>query len=756
MPRRQSSVGSVGSLGSVGSPIDPKLRKKVAVVGSGSAGIAALWALNRSYHDVYMYEASSRLGGHTNTVPWRNGKFETRVDTGFIVLNTATYPNFINFLKRVKVETVPTEMTFGVTRDHGAFEWAGTSLDAVFCQRKNIFSPRMWRMVFDIIRFNQFALDLLMADDENDAAAMNGDSVGAKREETIGDYLEREGYSDAFRDDYLIPMTAAVWSTSPDKCTLDFPAVTLVRFMWNHHLLSTVTARPQWLTLKKCAKSYVDAVMSGFPSNHLFLNTQVTSVTSEEDGRVRVHTASGKSDVYDHVVLATHGDQALQIIEASATPEEREILSAFKTSENSVVLHSDLSLMPASRKAWSSWNYLTLSSPSTGKQNIDQVSLTYNMNILQHIPRETFGDVLVTMNPLHEPNPDTVQAAFTYRHPLYTPEAVRAQKLLPRIQNKRGISYAGAWTKYGFHEDGFSSGLHAAQDHLYAKLPFQWVDSTYSRGRKPSLGLADLLRLDPWNIAEVRGRGGTTTPPALTVSVSAGSPRRAASTTPSPKQTGPNFGAAPSMEQVHAHYRKKNATTAYYTLSVILGTVALSYGSVPLYKMICQTTGWGGQPIRAHGPDVDYSEDGLASRLVPVTSAKRIRVTFSSSVSDVLPWKFTPQQREVRVLPGETALAFYTATNTSDTDIIGVATYSVTPGQVAPYFSKIQCFCFEEQRLNAGETVDMPVFFYLDPDIVNDVNMRGIETVTLNYTFFKAKYDDNGKFKPPVPLDHTK
>ncbi|KAJ0338696.1 hypothetical protein COL922a_005286 [Colletotrichum nupharicola] len=658
MPRRPPSLESVGS---VGSPIDPKLRKKVAVVGSGCAGIAALWALNRSYHDVYMYEAASRLGGHTNTVTWKNGKYETRVDTGFIVLNAATYPNFINFLKRVKVDTVPTEMTFGVTRDHGLFEWAGTSLDALFSQRKNIFSLRMWRMIFDIIRFNQFALDLLMADDENDAAAMNGYSKGARREETIGEYLDREGYSDAFRDDYLIPMTAAVWSTSPDKCTLDFPAVTLVRFMWNHHLLSTISTRPQWLTLKKCGKSYIDAVMHGFPSNHLFLNTQVTQVTSEEDGRVRVHTHNGKSDVYDHVILATHGDQALRIIGSSATPEEKEILSAFKTSENSVVLHSDLSHMPASEKAWSSWNYLTLSSPSTGKQNIDQVSLTYNMNILQHIPRETFGDVLVTMNPLHQPNPDTIQGSFTYRHPLYTPEAVRAQKLLPRIQNKRGISYAGAWTKYGFHEDGFSSGLHIAQDHLYAKLPFQFVDSTYSRGRKPSLGLADLF--------------------------------------------------------------------------------------------ICQTTGWGGQPIRAHGPDVDYSEDGLASRLVPVTSANRIRVTFSSSVSDVLPWKFTPQQREVRVLPGETALAFYTATNTSDTDIIGVATYSVTPGQVAPYFSKIQCFCFEEQRLNAGETVDMPVFFYLDPDIVNDVNMRGIETVTLNYTFFKAKYDDNGRFKAPVPIE---
>ena len=170
---------------------------------------------------------------------------------------------------------------------------------------------------------------------------------------------------------------------------------------------------------------------------------------------------------------------------------------------------------------------------------------------------------------------------------------------------------------------------------------------------------------------------------------------------------------------------------------MILGTVALSYGSVPMYKMICATTGWGGQPVRAPGHggsgggDVDSS-----TRMVPVTTAPRIRVTFNASVSDVLPWKFMPQQREVRVLPGETALAFYTATNRSDADIIGVATYSVTPAQVAPYFSKIQCFCFEEQRLNAGETVDMPVFFYLDPDMLNDLNMRGVNEVTLSYTFF--------------------
>ncbi|PFH57532.1 hypothetical protein XA68_14900 [Ophiocordyceps unilateralis] len=206
-------------------------------------------------------------------------------------------------------------------------------------------------------------------------------------------------------------------------------------------------------------------------------------------------------------------------------------------------------------------------------------------------------------------------------------------------------------------------------------------------------------------------------------------------------------GRTPSMEQMRAYYYKKNNTVAYYMMSVVLGTVAFSYGSVPMYKMICQTTGWGGQPVRAHGGTYDGD---LASRLQPVTTAKRIRVTFHASVSDELPWKFVPQQREVRVLPGETALAFYKAENRGDRDIIGVATYSVTPAQCAPYFSKIQCFCFEEQRLNAGETVDMPVFFYLDPDLLTDLNMRRVESVTLNYTFFKARYDNNGKFRAPA------
>ncbi|KAI1418233.1 cytochrome c oxidase assembly protein CtaG/Cox11-domain-containing protein [Hypoxylon sp. FL1857] len=227
-------------------------------------------------------------------------------------------------------------------------------------------------------------------------------------------------------------------------------------------------------------------------------------------------------------------------------------------------------------------------------------------------------------------------------------------------------------------------------------------------------------------------------------------PRRTITNSATKKQQqAASAASAPSMERMAEYYRYKNRTTMYYTLSIILGTVAFSYGSVPMYKMICQTTGWGGQPVRApgHGPSSSDADFDPASRLVPVTDARRIRVTFNASVSDILPWKFVPQQREVRVLPGETALAFYTATNKSDSDIIGVATYSVTPAQVAPYFSKIQCFCFEEQRLNAGETVDMPVFFYLDPDLLNDLNMKGINEVTLSYTFFKAKYDNNGSFR---------
>jgi predicted NAD/FAD-binding protein len=272
---------------------------------------------------------------------------------------------------------------------------------------------------------------------------------------------------------------------SPTKASL----LTIIR--WNHHLLSTVAARPQWLTLKNGAQSYIDAIMKGFPPNHVFLNTPVGSVTNDYDGRVRLHLENGRTDIYDHVIIATHGDQARELILPGADYEERQILSGFQTSKNTAILHSSLSLMPKSRKAWAAWNYITES--STTSSNVDQVCLTYNMNILQHLPEETFGHVLVTLNPLHLPHPELVQGRYTYSHPLYNSAAIRSQRLLPQIQNTRGISYCGAWTKYGFHEDGFSSGLKVAQEHLGATLPFKFKDSTFSRGKKPVLGIMDLL-----------------------------------------------------------------------------------------------------------------------------------------------------------------------------------------------------------------------------------------------------------------------
>jgi len=264
--------------------------------------------------------------------------------------------NFIAFLKDIKLPTVPTDMTFGVSRDQGLFEWAGTSLSAVFAQKANIFSPRMWQMIFDIIRFNQFALDLLAEEEESesDPTQSNGSAMKIpkpQRQQSIGEYLDQHNYSDAFRNDYLIPMTAAVWSTAPDKASLEFPAITLVRFLWNHHLLSTVTARPTWMTIPGGSKQYISIVMKDFPQSQVHLNTAIKTVRHQDDGRILLRRDDGNEGIYDHVILATHGDQALEIIQDTATPEETAIMSGFKTSINTAALHSDLSVSHRSHRS---------------------------------------------------------------------------------------------------------------------------------------------------------------------------------------------------------------------------------------------------------------------------------------------------------------------------------------------------------------------------------------------------------------------
>jgi predicted NAD/FAD-binding protein len=416
-------------------------------------------------------------------------------------------------------------MTFSVSRDAGALEWAGKNLATIFAQKRNIASKRMWTMLFDIVRFNHYALDLIREEeDEIDLDETAGLNDLSKDQETIGQYLQRGGYSEAFKDDYLIPMIAAVWSTSPDKCALEFPAMTLVRFLsvalwsdmfvstievlmvtrWNHHLLTTIGQRPQWLTVSQGSQSYIDAALKGIPPLHISLSRPVESVTNE-NRKVLLELSNGSRETFDHVVLATHAPTSLAILGDSATQDEKEILSSFQTSRNTAVLHSDTSLMPLRREAWSAWNYLTRSKRAADKTDrtsnptaVDQICLTYNMNILQHIPHSTFGDVLVTLNPITPPDPSTVQGEYQYDHPLYTLSAVKAQSLLPKIQNTRGISYAGAWTKYGFHEDGFTSGIEAAMA-IGGAVPFEVKSSLYSRGHVPALCIRDYaLRASLW------------------------------------------------------------------------------------------------------------------------------------------------------------------------------------------------------------------------------------------------------------------
>ncbi|WVR06843.1 hypothetical protein IAU60_003879 [Kwoniella sp. DSM 27419] len=434
---------------------------RVAVIGTGVSGISALWLLNEySDHEVNIYEKDGRPGGHTNTVEFkRDGKESCQVDTGFIVCNPPTYPNFLRFLQQLKIPLLKTEMTFAVSKDRGAFEWAGEGLGGVFCQLSNVFNPRLYRMLFDVIRFNLFATDLL-------------DQEGDKEGISIGEYLEREGYGEGFRDDYLMPMTGAIWSTPADQAALDFPASTLIRFFHNHHLLQ-LTGKPKWLTVKGGSKKYLDAVLSKLPKENLHLNTEIVAVESHGDG-VTLVEASGQRHVYDHVIMATHSDTTLKLLRngGGLTSDEEKVLAPWRWSKNEAVLHWDEKLMPVRRRAYSAWNYLTLTEgevkkPKSSESEIETVALTYSMNILQHLPESKHGLVLVTLNPPFPVDESKVVARFQYEHPMMTHESVAAQKLLPAIQNKRDISFAGAWTKYGFHEDGFTSSMR-----LLTQAPF--------------------------------------------------------------------------------------------------------------------------------------------------------------------------------------------------------------------------------------------------------------------------------------------
>lgn len=416
-------------------------RQKIAVIGAGISGLASAYFLARA-HDVVLFEAGAYVGGHTNTVDVSLDGKTFPVDTGFLVFNEATYPNLIALLDELGVASYATDMSFGVSLDDGSFEWAGTNLDTVFAQRRRMLSPSFLCMLKDILRFNR--------------AAQINLTASLKHPVSLGELIAAGRYGASFRDAYLLPMAAAIWSSSPADI-LQFPASTFLRFCLNHGLLQ-VNDRPQWRTVQGGAREYVKKILKALPT--VRLNTHVQNVY-KRGSAICVRTENTDED-YDAVVFATHAPQTLQIL-ADASGDERRLLSAARYQANTAYLHTDLALMPRQRKVWSSWNYLGSASNSSDANGAQRsVCVSYWLNQLQALPCKT--DVMVTLNPARPPAAKHLIAQFDYEHPVFDQAAIAAQEALPTIQGKRGIWYAGAWTGYGFHEDGLKSALRIAAD----------------------------------------------------------------------------------------------------------------------------------------------------------------------------------------------------------------------------------------------------------------------------------------------------
>lgn len=423
---------------------------KIGVIGAGIAGLGAAWALSRQ-HDVTVFEANAYPGGHSNTAEVDYDGKRIAVDTGFIVFNNWNYPNIEKLFAHLKVPALKSDMSFSVSvgtgSQRGQLEWNGNTLGSLFAQKRNLLSFRFHRMWRDILRFNRRAVTDL--------------ETGRMAALTLGAYLEREGYSESFMLDYLLPMGAAIWS-APMRDMLDFPAVTFARFFRNHGLLS-INDRPQWSTVQGGSREYVRRLIADSRFD-LKLSTPVRRLSRTPDG-VILHTDAGPVGSFDQILLACHGDQALRILGDAASEQERAILGCFRFQPNRAILHRDLNQMPLRRRAWASWNYL-----SEPRRDLERrVALTYWMNLLQSIDNQY--PLFVTLNPIEEPDPAKVFARFDYEHPLFDRAAIAAQGQLDEIQGRNRLWFAGAWAGYGFHEDGLTAGLRVATA-LGATLPF--------------------------------------------------------------------------------------------------------------------------------------------------------------------------------------------------------------------------------------------------------------------------------------------
>jgi len=411
----------------------------IAVIGSGIAGLSCAHALAQARrHRVTVFEAAGYAGGHTRTVDVTIGGITHPVDTGFLVFNHRTYPRLAELFRQLDVPTVASEMSFSVSLN-GELEWAGNNLTSVFAQPHNLLRPRFLRMLADMPRFNRAAAK---------AGAMPA-AAGAAGP-SLGGFLERGGYSAAFRDWYLLPMAGAIWSC-PTRAMLDYPFATFARFCLNHGLLQ-VTGRPQWRTVQGGGREYVRRLAAALPDIRLSL--PVHSVRRVAGG-VMVYTADA-CERYDQVVLACHSDQALRLL-AAPNADERALLGAIRYQPNLAYLHTDIALLPRRRRVWAAWNYLSTGPDTLGER---PVAVSYLINRLQPLPFAS--PVIVTLNPFRAPAPEHVHARIEYAHPLFDAAAIGAQQALPAIQGRGGVWFAGAWTGYGFHEDGLASGLSVA------------------------------------------------------------------------------------------------------------------------------------------------------------------------------------------------------------------------------------------------------------------------------------------------------
>jgi len=406
---------------------------KIAIIGTGIAGNVAAYKLHQN-HDVTVFEAGAYVGGHTNTVDVYDAGTSHAVDTGFIVFNDRTYPNFISLLDEIGQESQPSVMSFSVQQQDTGLEYAGSSLNALFAQRRNLFRPAFYRMLRDILRFNKEALP---------------DVEQLGHTDTIGAYFAEKNYGKEFIDHYLVPMAAAIWSAEP-VAVLDMPVSFLVRFFANHGLLQT-SGRPTWRVIKGGSREYVNKLVAGH-RDRIRLNSPVQSIR-RTGNRIELRSASGGNESFDYVFVACHSDQALGML-ADPTVAEQEVLGAIRYQKNEAILHTDAALMPARRLAWAAWNY------HIPRDQESHVAVTYNMNILQGL--RTSKDYLVTLNNDQDIDPDKIIQRIQYEHPMFSREAVLAQGRQAEINCDRTF-FCGAYWRNGFHEDGVVSALNALQ-----------------------------------------------------------------------------------------------------------------------------------------------------------------------------------------------------------------------------------------------------------------------------------------------------